>query len=442
LTSAAALVVGLGVTGRAVARALVARGATVITVEDRPTDAHRAFAGDLGVELGEAPDDATLAGLLARVEVLLPSPGVPDRHRVFALAAAAGVPVRSEFDLAEAWDDRPIAAVTGTNGKTTVTTLVADMLRRAGRSVAEAGNVETPLVEAIGDPTVDVFVVEASSFRLGHTAHWAPQVAAWLNFAPDHLDVHADLAGYESAKARIWDDQGEDDVAVVNADDPVVAAHRGKARRRTFGFSGDEDATVRGGTLVVDDRPLLPVDDLRRALRHDQANALAAALMAGALGAPDDAIRSTLTTFDGLAHRVQLIGESGDVAWYDDSKATTPHATAAAVEAFDSVVLIAGGRNKGLDLHGLLGGRGSVREVVAIGEAAGDVADAVRDRVAVQEAASMTEAVDRAAAVALPGDAVVLSPGCASFDWYTSYGERGDDFTRLVRRHLERVRDR
>jgi UDP-N-acetylmuramoylalanine--D-glutamate ligase len=438
LTASSALVVGLGVTGRAVARALVRRGATVVAVEDRPGDAHRTFAAEVGVELVEAPDAAALAELLARVEVLLPSPGVPDRHPVFALAAEAGVPVRSEFDLAAEWDDRPIAAVTGTNGKTTVTTLVADMLRRAGRVAAEAGNVETPLVEAIDDAEVEVFVVEASSFRLGHTHHWAPTVATWLNFAPDHLDVHADLDRYEAAKARIWADQGEDDVAVVNADDPVVAAHRTKARRRTFGFSGHEDGTVRDGVLLVDDEPLLAVDDLRRSLHHDQANALAAALTAGALGAPAEAMRATLTTFDGLAHRVQLVGEAGDVRWYDDSKATTPHATAAAVEAFDSVVLIAGGRNKGLDLHGLLGERGSVREVVAIGEAAGDVADAVRDRVTVQEAASMSEAVDRAAAVALAGDAVVLSPGCASFDWYTSYGERGDDFARLVRRHLER----
>ncbi len=440
MTPASALVLGLGVTGRAVARALVARGTTVVAVEDRPTDEHRAFARQAGIELIEAPDETTLAAALGRVDVLLPSPGVPDRHPVFAAAESAGVPVRSEFDLAAAWDDRPIAAVTGTNGKTTVTHLVADMVRQGGRVASEAGNVDTPLVEAIDDPSVDVFVVEASSFRLGHTSHWAPDVAAWLNFSPDHLDVHADLDRYEAAKARIWADQGPEDVAVVNADDPVVAAHPTTGRRRTFGFSGAEDATVRDGQLLVDDRPLLAVDDLRRGLRHDQANALAAALMAGALGVDDDAIRRTLTTFDGLAHRVQLVGEADDVAWYDDSKATTPHATAAAVGSFPSVVLIAGGRNKGLDLHGLLGDGGSVHAVVAIGEAAPDVIAAVRDRVAVQEATSMTEAVDRAAAVALPGDAVVLSPGCASFDWYSSYGERGDDFARTVRRHLDRVR--
>jgi len=435
-------VVGLGVTGRAVTRALVARGSSVTVVEDRPTEAHRVVASEIGVDLVEAPTPAALPALLADVEVLLPSPGVPDRHPVFAAAATAEVPVRSEFDLAAAWDDRPVVAVTGTNGKTTVTHLAADMLRRAGRVVAEAGNVETPLVEAIDDPAVEVFVVEASSFRLGHTAYWAPEVAAWLNFAPDHLDVHADLAAYEAAKARIWADQGPEDVAVVNAGDPVVAGHRGRARRRTFGFSGREAATVRDGWLVVDDRRLLAVGDLRRSLAHDQANGLAAALMVEPLGVGDEAVATALAAFDGLPHRVQLVGEAGGVAWYDDSKATTPHATRAAVDAFDSVVLIAGGRNKGLDLDELLGRRGSVRAVVAIGEAAPDVVDAVAGRVPVATAPSMAEAVAEADALARPGDAVVLSPGCASFDWYSSYGERGEDFTRLVRIHLDREASR
>jgi len=435
-------VVGLGVTGRAVTRALVARGSSVTVVEDRPTEDHWAFASEVGVDLVEAPDTAALPALLGEVEVLLPSPGVPDRHPVFTAAATAHVPVRSEFDLAGEWDDRPVVAVTGTNGKTTVTHLAADMLRRAGRVVAEAGNVETPLVEAIDDPAVEVFVVEASSFRLGHTAHWAPEVAAWLNFAPDHLDVHADLAAYEAAKARIWADQGPEDVAVVNAGDPVVAGHQGRARRRTFGFGGREAATVRDGWLVVDDRRLLAVGDLRRSLAHDQANGLAAALMVEPLGVGDEAIAAALAAFDGLPHRVQLIGEVGGVAWYDDSKATTPHATRAAVDAFDSVVLIAGGRNKGLDLGELLGRRGSVRAVVAIGEAAPDVVDAVAGRVPVATAPSMAEAVAEADALARPGDAVVLSPGCASFDWYSSYGERGEDFTRLVRIHLDRETSR
>ncbi len=442
MTPTRALVVGLGVTGRAVSRALVARGSAVTAVEDQPDDAHRTFAEEVGLDLVEAPDARRLAAEMADAEMVLPSPGVPDRHPVFAVAARAAVPVRSEFDLAEAWDDRPIVAVTGTNGKTTVTHLAADMLRRSGRVVAEAGNVETPLVEAIEDPATEVFVVEASSFRLGHTAHWAPRVAAWLNFAPDHLDVHADLATYEAAKARIWADQEPEDIAVVNADDPVVAGHRGRARRRTFGQCGGADATVRDGWLLIDDRRLLAVTDLRRALDHDQANGLAAALMVEPIGVGDDAITEALAAFDGLPHRVQMVGEGGGVTWYDDSKATTPHATGAAVDAFDSVILIAGGRNKGLDLTEVLGRRGSVRSVVAIGEAAPDVVTAVAGRVPVVTAPSMAEAVAEAGTVARAGDAVVLSPGCASFDWYSSYGERGEDFARLVRIHLDREASR
>lgn len=438
MTPSRALVVGLGVTGRAVTRALVARGTEVLAVEDRPGDAHRRFAAEVGVELLEAPGRDRLRDRLRGIEAVLPSPGVPDRHPVFALAAAAAVPVRSEFDLAGEWDDRPIAAVTGTNGKTTVTQLVVDMLRRSGRTAAAAGNVETPLVAAIDDPDVEVFVVEASSFRLGHTAHWRPEVAAWLNFAPDHLDVHADLAHYEAAKARIWADQRPEDLAVANAEDLVVARHSGRARRRTFGFSGAEDGTVRDGRLVVAGEGLLAVEDLRRSLHHDQANALAAALVAGGLGATREAMVAALRAFEAPPHRVQLVGEGGGVRWYDDSKATTPHATRAAVGSFASVVLIAGGRNKGLDLADLIGAGANVRAVVAIGEAADEVEAAVSPRAPVRRATSMEDAVAVADSLARAGDAVVLSPGCASFDWYSSYGERGEDFSRLVRAHLER----
>jgi UDP-N-acetylmuramoylalanine--D-glutamate ligase len=160
--------------------------------------------------------------------------------------------------------------------------------------------------------------------------------------------------------------------------------------------------------------------------------------MAGAVGAGDEAVTTALAAFDGLPHRVQLVGERAGVRWYDDSKATTPHATRAAVEAFASVVLIAGGRNKGIDLHDLLGTGGTVRAVIAIGEAADEVVAAVAGRVPLQRAESMADAVSAADALALPGDAIVLSPGCASFDWYSSYGERGDDFARLVRIHLDR----
>jgi UDP-N-acetylmuramoylalanine--D-glutamate ligase len=351
----------------------------------------------------------------------------------------------SEFDLAAWWEDRPLLAITGTDGKTTVTTLVRDMLVASGLAAVAVGNTPVPLVAAIDDPDTDVFVVEASSFRLEHSQRFAPAVGTWLNFAPDHLDSHPDMASYEAAKAGIWRDQSADQVAVGNADDAVVAGHLAgaRARRVTFALASDADFRLAGppgpgGRLIGSvagrgEVEIARVEDLARALPHDIANGLAAAATALAGGASFDGVRRGLREFRGLPHRVVLVGEAGGVRFYDDSKATTPHAAAAAIAGFDSVVLIAGGRNKGLDLGMLAGSAGSIRAVVAIGEAAPEVAAAFAGVRPVTRAASMDEAVRAAVGLARPGDAVLLSPGCASFDWYGSYGERGDDFARAVR---------
>jgi UDP-N-acetylmuramoylalanine--D-glutamate ligase len=304
------------------------------------------------------------------------------------------------------------------------------------------GNTEVPLVASLDDPTVDVFVVEASSFRLDHSRRFAPQVGTWLNFAPDHLDSHPDLAAYEAAKARIWRDQSPDQVAVGNADDPVVARHlaAAPARRVAFGLSAGApldaslDATVVDGVLVGPGGvELVRVDELPRRFPHDVANGLAAAATALSGGAAPEAVATVLRSFRGLPHRVALVGEAGGVRYYDDSKATTPHAAVAGVAGFDSVVMICGGRDKGLDLRDLTEAAGRVRAVVAIGEAADAVAAAFEGLRPVRRAGSMDEAVRLASELAVPGDAVVLSPGCASFDWYGSYGERGDDFARAAR---------
>jgi UDP-N-acetylmuramoylalanine--D-glutamate ligase len=445
------LVVGLGVTGAAVARALVAHGHDVVAADDRPSAAARAVAGELGLDLSEGPAEDELVALVAAAEAVVPAPGLPAHHPVFALARAAGVPVLSEFDLAAWWDDRPLLAVTGTDGKTTVTTLVRDMLVASGLAAVAVGNTPVPLVAAIDDPATDVFVVEASSFRLEHSQRFAPAVATWLNFAPDHLDSHRDLASYESAKARIWRDQSADQVAVGNADDPVVARHLANARARHVTFSLNDTRGV-GFRLVggagPDGRLVGPgdgqgsssadieiarVEELPRGFPHDIANGLAAAATALAGGATAEGVRRGLLGFRGLPHRVALVGEAGGVRFYDDSKATTPHAAATAIAGFESVVLIAGGRNKGLDLGVLADSAAPIRAVVAIGEAAPDVTAAFEGVRPVVGARSMDEAVRAAADRARPGDAVLLSPGCASFDWYDSYGERGDDFARAVR---------
>lgn len=222
------LVVGLGVTGQAVIEALAGHGLGCVVVDDaaRPGAAERAEA--LGARVVVRPEPAELARLVATSAAVIPSPGVPDHHPVHHLAGRDGVPVLSEFDLAARWDDRPLLAVTGTNGKTTVTTLVTDMLERSGVRAAAVGNTELPLVAAIGDAAVEVFVVEASSFRLARSLRFAPAVGTWLNFAPDHLDNHRDMAGYEAAKARLWADQRSDQVAIGNLDDDVVSTWPGR----------------------------------------------------------------------------------------------------------------------------------------------------------------------------------------------------------------------
>lgn len=422
------LVYGVGVTGLAVVTELVRRGHEVIAVDDALRDGTRAALADLGVELTDPGAD--LEAIVAAVEAVIPTPGLPETHPLFAAVERVGRPVLSELDLAASWDDRPIVAITGTNGKTTVTTLVNEMLQRSGIASVACGNLETPLVEALVDPAVDVFVVEASSFRLGHSRHVAPAVGTWLNFAPDHLDVHRDLASYEAAKARIFAEQRPDQVAVANCDDAVVLRHAraGSARLVTFGSEGD---FRREGDQLVGPGWSVPVSHLPRTLPHDVANALAAVATARAAGATDEGIAEVLSTFRGLPHRMTLVGESGGVVWYDDSKATTPHATAAAVGGFSSVVLIAGGRNKGIDLSSLGQLAPPVRAVVGIGEAAEEVVAAFPGLPSIT-AASMAEAVLGAAELAAPGDVVVLSPGCASFDWYASYAERGADFARIV----------
>jgi UDP-N-acetylmuramoylalanine--D-glutamate ligase len=427
-----ALVVGFAVTGDAVTRALARRGWEVVVVEDRPGPS---FADDVAAA-GAEPAAGPLDAVVAAVDLVVPSPGVPSHHPVFALAADTGVDVVSELELAAWWDDRPIVAITGTNGKTTVTVLTEAALNASGVVALAAGNTDVPLVAAIDRPDVEVFVVEGSSFRLDRTRTFRPRVGTWLNVAPDHLDAHGSYEAYVAAKARIWAAQGPDDVAVANADDEVVMAHARRARSRvtTFGLGEGADHRLDGDALVLAGGEVLArTPELFRSLPHDVANALAAAATALPAGATVEGARSAVVAFRGLPHRVALVGEAGGVRWYDDSKSTTPHAALAAVRGFGSVVLVAGGRNKGVDLGPLVEAADRVTAVVAIGEAAGEVAGAFAGVRPVTVAASMDEAVAAAARLARPGDAVLLSPACASFDWYRSYAERGDDFARAVR---------
>ena len=433
MTDATTLVLGLGVAGRAALDALVRREFDVVAVDDAPGGAARQCVDRLGVKLVEAPAVHEWPRLLGGIGEVVMGPGVPDAHPCHAAARAAGVPVVDESDLAARWDDRPRCAVTGTNGKTTVVTLVSDMLECSGIRTLTAGNTDTPLVAAIDDTEVSTFVVEASSFRLGHADVFKASPAGWLNFAPDHLDVHADVAAYEAAKARIFEWVARPSDAVANAADSVVMAH---APEGALLFGGAEtpcrvDGRGSSALLIVDDEPLVEVAALTRSLPHDLDNAQAAAALAIRSGASRTACAEALVEFVGLAHRMALVAEVHGVRFVDDSKATTPHATLAAMAGLPGAVLIAGGRNKGVDLAVLGGSR--PRAVVAIGEAAVEIVEVFTGRCPVHEAASMEEAVALANGEAGGSGTVLLSPGCSSFDWYGSYVERGRDFGRIVR---------
>ena len=437
------LVVGMGVTGCAVARSLTAHGHEVIAADDRPGPAARVAAG-AGLTLAEMHDSGdagVLSSLVARAAAVVPAPGVPPHHPCYSLSDAAGVPVVSELDLAAQWDSRPLAAVTGTNGKTTVTTLVERMLNRSGISAIGAGNTDVALVDAISSD-VDAFVVEASSFRLHRARLFAPAVAVWLNLAPDHLDWHPDFDDYAASKARIWANQNRGDVAVVPYGDALIEpwAASIEARRVTFATTAalDAPADVRfvGGVLTAYGNPLADAADLQRNHPHDLSNAAAATAVALEMGASAGAVAAELRSFTGLAHRLAFAGRVGGVSFHDDSKATAPHATIAALTGFSEAVLIAGGRNKGLDLDDLAEVSPYVRGVVAIGESAADVIACFSTRgernLELRQAASMPEAVEVAYRMAQPSGDVVLSPGCASFDWYSSYRDRGQHFLAAV----------
>jgi UDP-N-acetylmuramoylalanine--D-glutamate ligase len=434
---ASVLVVGFARTGQAVARTLCGKGASIVATDDVRNAQHSAEAGRLGIDLVVGPTSSDLLMLAAHAALVVVSPGVAPRHPIFRVAPPGSVV--SEIELAFRLSRVPIVAITGTDGKTSVTSLVTSMLERSGLRAKALGNIGVPLIASIDDDELDVAVVEVSSFQLAYTNTFRPVVGTWLNVAEDHLDWHADLADYVSAKAKIWAFQGDGDVAVANADDPVVMseASRTKSALVTFGRTnaayhllGDEFMGPEGEVLAT-------LTDLPRAFPHDKMNALAALATARAAGATAKGCQEGLRFAPDLSHRIALVGSIDGVEFFNDSKATTPSAVCAALAGFSSVVLIAGGRNKGLDLRTIrrfVDANKSImlRGVIAIGEASGEVAEAFRDGYEVELADSMHEAVSLATGLARFGDVVLLSPGCASFDWYLSYEARGDDFTRCV----------
>ncbi len=433
------LVVGLARSGQAVARLLAGRGGAVAAVDSGHPGGAAGLRG-AGVEVFL---DADGVALLEGVRTVVKSPGVPPEAPVIAAAAARGAELLGELELGwRAVPNRTIA-VTGTNGKTTTVELLGHLYRTAGEPVAVAGNVGTPLSALAGelDPEATV-VCEASSFQLEDSVAFAPECAVFLNLAPDHLDRHADLDSYLAAKLRIFANQGNDDLAVYNADEPALAGTDlgGCAHRVAFchGAGPDCEVALAEGTIFYGGEPLLGADELGLLGEHNVANAMAAAAAALSMGLDRDAVREGLRSFAGVPHRLEQVAEIGGVRFVNDSKATNVASAVVGIRSFaGGVHAILGGSEKGEDYAPLLA---PVRERCAACYLAGASAEriaealapAVEDGVPLFRCADLAEAVGRAATAAAPGEAVLLSPACASFDAFENFERRGERFREIV----------
>ncbi len=441
-------VLGAGASGRAAARFLLGRGARVDLWDDAPRD-----------RLDPAVDDLERTGarVIATDARLDPpaydgavvSPGIPGDHPVVAALGRAGVEVIGEVELAWRFLAAPVIAVTGTNGKTTVTEMVGDVLRRAGLGVFVGGNLGTPLVEAVGGAW-DWVVAEVSSFQLDTAPTLRPRVAVLLNVTEDHLDRHGSLAAYRAAKARIFANQGAGDAAVVNADDPGAwAVDPGRGTLLAYSVEGPRaaGAWVEGGDVVL----CLPGRDGVRVRRGDPAlagthnlgNALAAWLAAAWAGVEPGRAWDVIRRFSGLPHRYQPFLEWRGIRFVDDSKATNVDAAARALATADGpVVWVAGGSDKAAEFSPLAeAARGRVRAAVLVGETAPALERVLAGVVRTEVAAGWPEAVARAVDAARPGDTVLLSPAAASFDRFSGYAERGRAFQKWCRQEVGK-RDR
>ena len=376
--------------------------------------------------------------LLASTDRIVLSPGVSRAEPLVAAALERGLPVVGDVELFARACEAPTVAITGTNGKSTVTTLVAEMAAAAGRRVLAGGNLGEPALDLLARPAPELYVLELSSYQLESTESLELRAAVVLNVTPDHMDRYASVAAYAAAKARIYSKAA---VAIVNEDDPVVRAMPAPGQRRVgFSIAGDADFSIvtgaTGPALARDGVALLALGEMRLPGRHNAANALAALAIGFELGLPLEPMLATLRAFGGLAHRTQVVAERRGVRFVDDSKGTNVGATLAAVEGLsEPLVVIAGGDGKGQDFAPLAAAfRGRVRHVVLIGRDRALLASALEGACPVEFADDMDAAVVAAARAARAGDLVLLSPACASLDMFRDYAARGEAFAAAARR--------
>lgn len=435
-------VLGLARSGSAAARLLARAGASVYASDVSSTpDVERAAAGlrEEGIEAVAGGHDP------ARVSAsdwLVVSPGIPPEAPALVEAVRLGIPVFAELEVASWFAEAPIAAITGTNGKTTTTALLGEIASEAGVRASVAGNIGRPFSAAVmEEPAPAWFVLEVSSFQLAGIHTFSPRIAIVLNLTSDHLDRYPDMDAYARDKERIAENQGPADHLGLNAEDPALAGFAASRPPRRHAFHRTRavasGATAAGGRIALvglpDQGPVMAADEIALPGAHNLQNALAAALAASLMGIERASIAAGLASFSGVPHRLETVAEVEGVRWVNDSKATNVDSAGVALEAFDApLVVILGGRHKGSSYAPLIPRLGRARAVLAIGEAAPLIERELGHAVPVERAGTLERAVERARSIARAGDVVLLAPACSSYDQFVNYEERGERFRELV----------
>ncbi|MCX7990761.1 MAG: UDP-N-acetylmuramoyl-L-alanine--D-glutamate ligase [Proteobacteria bacterium] len=444
------LIVGAGISGIKSALFLKNRGGNVFVNDIKPPkdlseESKILQQKDIPYYFGEHREEFFL-----NQDYIIVSPGVPHNTDLFKKAGEKGIEIMGEMELASRFISTPIIAITGTNGKTTTTTLIGEILKSAGKKVFVGGNIGTPLIEYADDDSKDLVVLEVSSFQLETISHFHPYGAVLLNITPDHLDRYNGMEGYTEAKMRIFENQESFDFAVINEDDQWIMKYRYGILSEIFTFSTKKEvkrgAYYRDGKIFLR-HPLLKNEEIifsdNIALKglHNMENVMASVITAIELGVHLDPIRDTLVRFTGLHHRVEFVDEIDGVKFYNDSKGTNVGATEKALAGFNNkVVLILGGRDKGGDYTFLNDEiKRIVKAVIAIGEAKEKIYQQLKDLVPVFKVEEFESAIRTAFKNAEKGEIVLLSPACSSFDMFSSYAERGNRFVDIVRKIKEEV---
>jgi UDP-N-acetylmuramoylalanine--D-glutamate ligase len=437
-----ALVIGLGRSGKAAAEALVNMGAEVDVYDGNEDFEKREWAKNIGAEASFGERPVNVKGY----DLLVLSPGVPTDKEFIKEAEADGAEVIGELELAYRYGNGKYIAITGTNGKTTTTTLVGEIFKAAGKPTEVVGNIGVAVMTKAMDADESTYMVtECSSFQLDTTVNFEPQISALLNITPDHLDRHKTMENYALAKAKVFANQNSDEYLVYNDDDEIVKELVKNCNAKLIPFSRKREldcsgAYIKSGNIVVRDRKFIFVvcraDALKIPGLHNLENALAAAAIAYYSGIEIDVITKVLKTFKGVPHRIEDCGNVNGVKYINDSKGTNPDAAIKAVISFNNIVLIAGGYDKGASFDEFVSGfDGRVKELVLLGATAPKIKEAAEKAgfTNIHMVKDMKEAVKLSSELAVPGDTVLLSPACASWDMYKKFEDRGDDFRNCVK---------